>query len=361
MNNPFSNLEIWFVTGSQNLYGPQTLSQVASNVGVVVKSLNADQRIPVKIVDKGVMKTPAEIRAVCLEANASKACIGLVLWMHTFSPSKMWIGGLKSLNKPILHLHTQFNKQLPWDSIDMDFMNLNQSAHGDREAGYLHTRLRLNRKVVVGHWSETPVQEDIAIWSRAAAGWADLQGAEFARIGDNMRYVAVTDGDKVTAEARFGYAVNGYGIGDVVKFVAGISDAAVETLCEEYQATYAAEPDLRAVALGTNPCGKPQHRTGSPGVSSVWSVQRVYHHIRRPPRIKAIARTGGATLNERRLRFWSRGRLENLRPPSGNESDGLGPQRRHVFYGGLHLSPRSSQPIGPWLAYAGNLRVHRRK
>jgi L-arabinose isomerase len=245
MKSPFEELELWYVTGSQHLYGPETLKQVAANADAVVAGLNQGKRVPVKIIGKGVMKTPEEVRAVCLEANSSSKCIGLVLWMHTFSPAKMWILGLKSLIKPVLHLHTQFNKELPWDSIDMDFMNLNQAAHGDREAGFLHTRLRMNRKVVVGHWSEPTVQEDMGTWSRAAAGWHDLQGGKFARFGDNMRYVSVTDGDKVSAEAKFGYSVNGYGVGDLVKFVNEASDASINTLCKEYEAKYNVSADLR--------------------------------------------------------------------------------------------------------------------
>jgi L-arabinose isomerase len=244
--NPFSELELWYVTGSQHLYGPETLKQVAANAEAIVANLNSGKRLPIKVVGKGVMKTPEEVRAVCLEANGSSKCIGLVLWMHTFSPAKMWIMGLKSLNKPVLHLHTQFNKELPWDSIDMDFMNLNQAAHGDREAGFMHTRLRMNRKVVVGHWSEPETQTEIATWSRAAAGWADLQGAKFARIGDNMRFVAVTEGDKVSAEMKFGYSVNGYGVGDLVKFVNEASDAAITSLCKEYEGKYNVTADLRA-------------------------------------------------------------------------------------------------------------------
>ena len=170
-----------------------------------------------------MLTTPEEIRALCLEANNAPKCAGLVLWMHTFSPSKMWIGGLTALRKPFLHLHTQFNRELPWGEIDMDFMNLNQAAHGDREAGFIHTRLRLNRKVVVGHWSDAEVQARIAAWMRAARAWHDWQGAKFARFGDNMRYVAVTDGDKVAAEAKFGYSVNGYGVGDLVKCVGEVA------------------------------------------------------------------------------------------------------------------------------------------
>ncbi|MGD0770747.1 MAG: L-arabinose isomerase [Tepidisphaeraceae bacterium] len=239
-------LELWYLTGSQHLYGPETLKQVAADAEGVVRALNDGKRLPVRLVAKGVLTTPEEIRAVCIEANSSPQCIGVVLWMHTFSPSKMWIGGLKLLRRPVLHLHTQFNRDLPWKTIDMDFMNLNQSAHGDREAGFIHARLRLSRKVVVGHWSDPEVQQRLAAWSRAAAGWHDLQGARFARFGDNMRYVAVTDGDKVSAEARFGFAVNGYGVGDLVKYVNEVSDSAVASLCKEYEARYTVAAELRA-------------------------------------------------------------------------------------------------------------------
>jgi L-arabinose isomerase len=244
MNN-LSSVEVWYVTGSQHLYGEQALRQVADNSTEIVGALNASRRIPVRIVHKPVLTRPEEIRALCLEANASPNCAGLVLWMHTFSPSKMWIGGLCALSKPFLHLHTQFNRDLPWDRIDMDFMNLNQAAHGDREAGFIHTRLRLNRKVVVGHWSDPQVQDRIGAWARAATAWADLRGARFARIGDNMRDVAVTEGDKVAAEARFGFSVNGYGVGDLVRHVAEASDKAVDQLCGEYEERYDVVPALR--------------------------------------------------------------------------------------------------------------------
>lgn len=237
--------EIWFVTGSQHLYGPETLAQVARNSVAIVAALSASKRIPLKLVFKPVLKTPDEISTLCLDANHDGNCAGLVLWMHTFSPSKMWIGGLTALRKPFVHLHTQFNRDLPWASIDMDFMNLNQSAHGDREAGFIHTRLRLNRKVVVGHWQDTEVQDRLGAWMRAARAWHDTQGAKFARFGDNMRQVAVTDGDKVSAEIRFGYAVNGYGIGDVVKFVEAVSDTDITALVAEYESRYAVAKPLR--------------------------------------------------------------------------------------------------------------------
>jgi len=238
--------EIWFVTGSQHLYGPETLKQVAENSQRIVDALDASERIPLKLIFKPVLKTPDEIRQLCLDANHNPACAGLVLWMHTFSPSKMWIGGLSSLRKPFLHLHTQFNRDLPWSEIDMDFMNLNQAAHGDREAGFIHTRLRLNRKVVVGHWSDTEVQDRIGAWMRVARAWHDTQRAKFARFGDNMRQVAVTEGDKVTAEARFGYSVNGYGIGDLVKVVNEVADADIARLCAEYEQRYTIAAVLRS-------------------------------------------------------------------------------------------------------------------
>ena len=238
-------LEIWFVTGSQHLYGEETLKQVAANSTQIARALNESKRIPAPVVFKPVLKTPEEIRQLCLDANSTPQCAGLILWMHTFSPSKMWIGGLSALRKPFLHLHTQFNRDLPWDKIDMDFMNLNQAAHGDREAGFIHTRLRLNRKVVVGHWSDTEVQERVAVWMRAVRAWHDWQGGKFARFGDNMRQVAVTEGDKVAAEARFGFSVNGYGVGDLVKYINDVDDAAITKLCAEYDAKYRVAAPLR--------------------------------------------------------------------------------------------------------------------
>ena len=232
------DLELWFVTGSQHLYGEETLKQVAIHSEKIALALNDAKHIPVKVVFKPVVKSPEEIYGLCLEANTDRNCIGIVAWMHTFSPAKMWIGGLKILQKPLLHLHTQFNRDIPWNDIDMDFMNLNQSAHGDREFGFIMTRMRLNRKVVVGHWENTEVHEHIGIWARAAAGWNDLQQARFVRFGDNMRFVAVTDGDKVEAEMKFGYSVNTHGIGDLVKVINEVSDSAIDILCQEYADTY---------------------------------------------------------------------------------------------------------------------------
>ncbi|CAN5332891.1 L-arabinose isomerase [soil metagenome] len=231
-------LEVWFVTGSQNLYGDETLRQVATHSQQISSELNASKKIPVTVVFKPVLKSPEEIYQLCQDANTAKDCIGIVAWMHTFSPAKMWIGGLKILNKPLLHLHTQFNRDIPWSSIDMDFMNLNQSAHGDREFGFIMSRMRLSRKVVVGHWQDENVHDRLNAWMRAAAGWHDWQGARFCRFGDNMRYVAVTDGDKVEAEMKFGYSVNGFGIGDLVKVIGEVSDSDIAKTTTEYEAKY---------------------------------------------------------------------------------------------------------------------------
>jgi L-arabinose isomerase len=237
--------EIWFVCGSQHLYGPGPLKQVADNARAVAVALDNSKHIPVDIVFKALLTTPDEITKLCLDASADPKCAGLILWMHTFSPSKMWIRGLTSLKKPFCHLHTQFNRDLPWNTIDMDFMNLNQAAHGDREAGFLHTRLRLNRKVVVGHWSDDEVQQRVGAWVRVARAWHDWQGAKFARFGDNMRQVAVTEGDKVAAEIRFGFATNGYGMGDLLAYVKAVDAKAIDALCAEYADTYAVAKELR--------------------------------------------------------------------------------------------------------------------
>jgi L-arabinose isomerase len=237
--------EIWFVCGSQHLYGPGPLKQVAANAQAVVDGLVKSKRLPLPLKFKALLVDSDQIAKVCVEANADANCAGLVLWMHTFSPSKMWIRGLTSLKKPFLHLHTQFNRDLPWSTIDMDFMNLNQAAHGDREAGFIHTRLRLGRKVVVGHWSDEEVQDRIAAWMNAARAWHDWQGAKVVRFGDNMRYVAVTEGDKVATEIRFGFEVNTYGVGDLVAKVNAVSDKDITALCADYEKLYGVVPALR--------------------------------------------------------------------------------------------------------------------
>ena len=238
-------LEVWFVTGSQHLYGEETLKQVAEHSQQIALSLNDSINLSVKIVFKPVLKTTEEIFGLCQEVNNSKNCIGIITWMHTFSPAKMWIGGLKILQKPLLHLHTQFNRDIPWGEIDMDFMNLNQSAHGDREFGFIMSRMRLERKVVVGHWQHEKVIHHISVWTRTAAAWHDWQGAKFVRFGDNMRYVAVTDGDKVEAEIKFGYSVNTYGVGDLVKVINETTDSDIDVLVKEYEEKYKVVPALR--------------------------------------------------------------------------------------------------------------------
>ncbi len=239
MNLNFKNYEVWFITGSQHLYGPKTLKQVDKDSSQIVEYFNRNSSIPCKVVFKPVVKTSEEIYKICLEANTAPACVGLVMWMHTFSPAKMWIAGLGILKKPFAHLHTQFNRDIPWESIDMDFMNLNQSAHGDREFGFICTRLRRNRKVVVGFWQDPNVIQQIDIWSRAACAWHDTQGMKIARFGDNMREVAVTEGDKVEAQKQFGYTVNGYGVGDLVAAVNKVSKAEIDKLVTQYENQYA--------------------------------------------------------------------------------------------------------------------------
>ncbi|MDF2380903.1 L-arabinose isomerase [Nostoc ellipsosporum NOK] len=239
-------LEVWFVTGSQHLYGEETLKQVAAHSEEIARSLNEAADIPVKVIFKPTVKSTEEIRSICQEANNSKNCIGLVAWMHTFSPAKMWIGGLHILSKPLLHLHTQFNRDIPWSEIDMDFMNLNQSAHGDREFGFIVSRLRMERKVVVGHWQDENVIRKIGAWTRVAAAWHDWQGGKLVRFGDNMRYVAVTDGDKVEAELKFGFSVNTHGIGDLVSVIKEVSDKSVDELVTEYEDSYNVMESLRA-------------------------------------------------------------------------------------------------------------------
>jgi len=235
--------QVWFVTGSQNLYGNEILKKVEEHSKIISESLSQSVNIPVKVIYKPVLTTPDAILNVCLEANNSPDCIGLITWMHTFSPAKMWISGLKVLQKPFVHLHTQFNRDIPWSDIDMNFMNLNQSAHGGREFGFICTRMGINRKVVVGHWKEESVRQQLVIWMRAACARQDMQGSKIARFGDNMREVAVTEGDKVEAQIRFGYSVNGYGIGDLVARINSISEADIDHRIEEYEDKYIVSRD----------------------------------------------------------------------------------------------------------------------
>ncbi len=238
-------MELWMYAGSQHLYGPGPLEEVRKHAAEIARGLDGAETIPHTIVFKSVLTTPEEISAAVQEINGSDRCIGVVLWMHTFSPAKMWITGLSRLQRPILHLHTQYNRDIPWGSIDMDFMNLNQTAHGGREFGFMMTRMGIDRKVVVGHWKSESVHARIAAWARAAAAHASMQGAKVARFGDNMRNVAVTEGDKVSAEMTFGYSVNGYGIGDLVAYFNAVSDADIDSLVQQYEQEYAVAEELR--------------------------------------------------------------------------------------------------------------------
>ena len=245
VSKAYADKEIWFATGSQHLYGPETLAQVAEQSQAIARLLDESGAVPARVVWKPVLTGSDAIRRLALEANASDACIGVIAWMHTFSPAKMWIAGLEALRTPLLHLHTQANVELPWDTIDFDFMNLNQAAHGDREFGYIQTRLGVARKTVVGHASSPVVQEKVGTWARAAAGWAAAHDLRLARFGDNMRNVAVTEGDKTEAEVRFGVSVNTWGVNDLVAAVDEVSDADVDALVAEYEDVYDVAGALR--------------------------------------------------------------------------------------------------------------------
>jgi L-arabinose isomerase len=238
--------EIWFLTGSQHLYGDETLKQVARNSQQIAEALERTGKLPARVIWKPVLTGPDAIQEVVLAANASPACVGVITWMHTFSPAKMWIAGLTRLQRPLAHLHTQFNRAAPWGEIDMDFMNLNQSAHGDREFGFIAARLRLSRKIVVGHWQDPVVVDELAGWARAAVGLAESRRLKIARFGGmNMREVAVTGGDRVEAQIQLGWSVNGWGVGDLVARIAEVSDAEADKLVGEYDDTYAVAPALR--------------------------------------------------------------------------------------------------------------------
>jgi len=245
MTNVAGRREIWFLTGSQGLYGPEVVEQVIAQSREIADQLAGAKDIPYDVIWKPVLTDSSAIRRLCLEASSDDACIGVIAWMHTFSPAKMWISGLDALRKPLLHLHTQSNVALPWSEIDMDFMNLNQAAHGDREFGYIQTRIGVTRKTVTGHVSDPTVAQRVGGWARAAAATAALRTMKLARFGDNMRDVAVTEGDKVEAELRFGVSVNTYGVNDLVEAVDAAEDSAVDALVGEYQDLYAVAPELR--------------------------------------------------------------------------------------------------------------------
>jgi len=238
--------EVWLLAGSQEMYGRSVLEAVEKHAREVAAGLDADDAVPVRVVYREVATTPDSIRRVVREANVTDTCLGVIAWMHTFSPAKMWIAGLVALQKPLLHLHTQFNRDLPWSEIDMDFMNLNQSAHGDREFGFLETRMGVRRKTVVGHWRDPQVAARIGAWARAAAGWHEAHELRVARFGDNMRGVAVTEGDKVEAQIRLGVSVEGYGLEVLAQSVAGVAEAEVDDLVSAYEEAYDLAPALSA-------------------------------------------------------------------------------------------------------------------
>ncbi len=246
MENPYLGRKVWFFTGSQDLYGPDVLLQVEEQSRQVVADLNASDELPFEIEWRPILKDRVAIHRAMVEANADESVVGVIAWMHTFSPAKMWIQGIDAIAKPLLHLHTQANEALPWDTIDMDFMNLNQAAHGDREFGYIVSRLGKQRKIVVGHATHDDVRHKIAVWARAATGWAELRALKLARFGDNMRNVAVTEGDKTEAEHKLGVSVNTWGVNDLVAAVEAVEESAVDALVATYEELYDVVPELRA-------------------------------------------------------------------------------------------------------------------
>ncbi len=340
--------EIWFLTGSQGLYGPETLDQVAAQSQGIVDRLVAIGDLPVRVVWKPVLLDAGSIHRQILDVNSAPECVGVIAWMHTFSPAKMWIAGLDALQKPLLHLHTQAGIELPWSTIDMDFMNLNQAAHGDREFGFIQTRLGVPRKTVAGHVESPVVGQRIAAWARAALGRHELRHLKLARFGDNMRDVAVTEGDKVEAQLRFGVSVNTYGVNDLVAVVDQVPDHDIDKLVGEYADTYRVAPALL-------PSGRPARvaalrrpdRARHPVVPDRRRLRRVHHELRGPRWAPAAAWPGRAAADGRRLRLRRRGRLEDVGAPARHEGDGRRPARRHVVHGGLHVPPGAGRGEDP--------------
>lgn len=263
----FDNYEVWFVTGAQLLYGGDAVVAVDAHSNEMVKGLNGSGKLPVKVVYKGTANSSKEVTSIFKAANNDEKCIGVITWMHTFSPAKMWIHGLQELRKPLCHLHTQFNKEIPWDTMNMDFMNLNQSAHGDREFGHITARLRKARKVVVGHWQDAGTQEKLAIWMRVSAAWADAQDMLIIRFGDQMNNVAVTDGDKVDAEIRLGYHVDYCPVNNLMEYYKTVSDADVKALVKEYFTIYDHAAELE--------------QEGTEAYTKVWNSAKAEIAIRR--------------------------------------------------------------------------------
>ncbi len=321
LSTTLENFEVWFVTGSQNLYGEETLRQVAEQSQAVAAGLEG---LPVRVVWKPVLKDSEAIRRLALEVNARDDVIGVVAWMHTFSPAKMWIAGLDALQKPLLHLHTQANVELPWAEIDFDFMNLNQAAHGDREFGYIQTRLGVARKTVVGHVSNPAVKRQVEDWQRAAAGWAASRTLKLARFGDNMRYVAVTEGDKTEAELRFGVQVNTWGVNELADAVAAASAADIDALVQVYLDEYDVASELVPAGNDTSPPGRCRDRDRAAVLPRGGRVRRVHDELRRPRRPHAAAGARRAAPHGRRVRVRRGGGLEDRDPRPDRQCDGCG-------------------------------------
>ena len=262
----FENNELWWITGAQLLYGGDAVVKVDAHSKEMVDGLNASGVIPMKVVYKGTANSSREVEEIMKAANNDSRCVGVITWMHTFSPAKMWIHGLQQLRKPLLHFHTQYNAEIPWDTMDMDFMNLNQSAHGDREFGHICARLNIRRKVVVGYWKDKAIQERIAVWSRVAAAWADAQDMRVIRFGDQMNNVAVTDGDKVAAEMQLGYHVDYCPVSELMEYHKKVTEEETKALFDTYLATYDFDPKIADATT-------PEHK-------SVWNAARAELAIR---------------------------------------------------------------------------------
>ena len=299
---------VWFLTGSQHLYGEEILRLVDEHARVIAGALDASGAIPVPVVHREPLTDPDAIGRALMRASAEEGCVGVIAWMHTFSPARMWIAGLSALRRPLLHLHTQFDRDLPWAEIDMDYMNLNQSAHGDREFGYLQTRIGVARKTVVGHWADPAVQARVGCWARAARGWDEAQRLKVARFGDNMRNVAVTEGDKVGAQIQLGVSVNGYGVDGLSAAVRDAPDSDVEQLLAEYEAQYELAPELRSGGArrdslhqaGADRSGPSRHPAAGGSAPSP-TPSRTAAVLRQLPGIAVSAPDG------RRIRLWGRG------------------------------------------------------
>ncbi len=335
----YTNLEIWMAAGSQHLYGPETLKMVDRDVRDIAEGIDADERISAQVICKGVVTTPQEITDLCIQASSDDRCAGVILWMHTFSPSKMWINGLKQLTKPVVHLHTQYHRAIPWDAIDMDYMNLHQSAHGGREHGYINARMHIDRKVIAGYWKDAEVLERLDAWMRAAAAFQDMQGAKICRFGDNMREVAVTEGDKVAAQIQFGYDVYAYGVSELAEAVDAVGEQEIQQLIESYLSSYTLEQSLRP--------GGPRHQSledaarleagledflKAGGYTAFTTNFEDLHGLSQLPGLAC------QRMMEKGYGFGAEGGLEDRSPRSSHESDGEGQGERHLLHGRLYVS-----------------------